>query len=46
MSPPCPLAATAMLPFTRNARPPNIFNSPIPASPETSSRILSASTSS
>src|SRR5262245_17511643 len=44
--PPWPLAATAMLPFIRNARPPNIFCSVTPLSPETRSRMRAASSSS
>ena len=46
MSPPWPLADTARLPFTRNARPPNIRCSRTPSSPATSARIRAASSSS
>ena len=46
MSPPWPLADTAMLPFTRNARPPNIRCSRTPSSPATSARMRTASSSS
>ena len=44
--PPCPLAATAMFPPTRNARPPNIFLSVSAGSAATSSRMRSASSAS
>src|SRR3954467_9920894 len=44
--PPWPLAATAMLPLTRKASPPNIFFSVRRFSPATSSRIRSARSSS
>src|SRR5258708_3026329 len=44
--PPSPLAAIAMLPPMRNARPPNIFCSVSPASPATRSRMRVASASS
>ena len=45
-TPPWPLAATAMLPPMRNARPPNIFFSIRPDSAPSSSRMRSASSSS
>src|SRR6476661_8171563 len=46
ITPPCPLAATAMLPPIRKASPPNICFSVSSCSPATSSRIRSASASS
>jgi hypothetical protein len=45
-TPPWPLAATAMLPRMRKASPPNIFFSVRSASPRSSSRMRSASSSS
>jgi hypothetical protein len=45
-SPPWPAAATAMLPLTRNASPPNMRFSVRPATPWTATRMLSASSSS
>ena len=44
--PPWPLAATAMFPATRNARPPNIFCSVRPGSPATRFRTRLAESSS
>ena len=46
MSPPWPLADTAMLPCTRNARPPNIRCSRTPSSSPSSARMRAASSSS
>ena len=46
ITPPLPLAATAMLPPMRKARPPNIFFSVSPGSSATSARMRSASRSS
>ena len=46
MSPPWPLADTATLPCTRNARPPNIRCSRTPSSPASSARMRAASSSS
>src|SRR5262249_8516293 len=45
-TPPCPLAAIAMFPWIRNARPPNIFFSVTPRTPPSCSRMRSARSSS
>ncbi len=45
-APPSPLAAIAMCPSTRNANPPNIRFSVTPGTPESASRMRSASSTS